>query len=306
MPARCIFDGCKKRPAFNYEGETKADYCVLHKLEGMIDIKSKRCIFDGCKKRPNFNYEGETKADYCVLHKLEGMIDIKNKRCIFDGCKKQPAFNYEGETKADYCGLHKLEGMIDIKHKRCKTGDCEIHARIPKYKGYCFEHFCKAFPNEPIVRNYKTKEFAVVAFVKANFPDFHWVSDRIVKNGSSRRRPDLFLDLGYQVVIVEIDEGRHKYKKYSEEFERMMDISQDINHRPVIFIRFNPDNYVMNKEKIPSCWHVNKLSLCVVKKNKIYEWIYRLEALKNRILYWSKTKSIRTLEVDKLFFGDDQ
>ena len=52
-----------------------------------------KCIFNECKKRPTFNYDGETKADYCALHKLEGMIDIKNKRCIFDGCKKQPVFN---------------------------------------------------------------------------------------------------------------------------------------------------------------------------------------------------------------------
>jgi len=127
-----------------------------------------------------------------------------------------------------------------------------------------------------------------------------------VKNGYSRRRPDLFLDLGYQFIIVEIDEGRHKCRSYSDEFERMMAISQDIKDRPVIFIRFNPDNYVINKEKFPSCWHKNELGSVVVKQNKIYEWIYRLEALKSRILYWSKTKSIRTLEVDKLFFGDDQ
>jgi hypothetical protein len=31
-----------------------------------------------------------------------------------------------------------------------------------------------------------------------------------VENGCSLRRPDLLLDLGYQVIIVEIDETQHK------------------------------------------------------------------------------------------------
>ena len=301
---RCIFDGCKKQPVFNYDTKTKADYCVLHKLEGMIDIISKKCIFDGCKKHPNFNYDRELKPEYCALHKLEGMIDVKNKRCIFDDCKKRPNYNFQKYKTGKYCVSHKLEGMIDVTHKICITDNCETRISVPRYKGYCLRCFVHTFPNEPNTRNYKTKEFTVVAFVKSNFPDFHWMSDRIIKDGCSKRRPDLFLDLGYQVIIVEIDEDRHK--NYSCEHKRMMEISQDINHRPVIFIRFNPDIYIDNGEKIPSCWHVNKLGLCVVKKNKIEEWNYRLEALKNRITYWSNTVSVRTLEVDSLFFGDEQ
>ena len=41
----CVHDGCKKRPTYNIEGETKALYCKDHKLEGMINVVSKNVIF---------------------------------------------------------------------------------------------------------------------------------------------------------------------------------------------------------------------------------------------------------------------
>ena len=45
------------------------------------------CKEEGCKKRPSFNLEGETKALYCSNHKLERMVDVKNKNCKEEGCK---------------------------------------------------------------------------------------------------------------------------------------------------------------------------------------------------------------------------
>ena len=42
----------------------------------MINITERRkCLFDGCKKQPVFNYEGETKGIYCATHKELNMID---------------------------------------------------------------------------------------------------------------------------------------------------------------------------------------------------------------------------------------
>lgn len=34
------------------------------------------------------------------------------------------------------------------------------------------------FPDKPISRNYKTKEYSVVDFVKNQFPKFDWKSDK--------------------------------------------------------------------------------------------------------------------------------
>ena len=61
------------------------------------------CNNPGCKTRPSYNVEGETKALYCSKHKKEGMVDVINKICCEEGCKTQPNFNVEGETKGLYC-----------------------------------------------------------------------------------------------------------------------------------------------------------------------------------------------------------
>ena len=75
----CIHEGCKINPSFNIDGEIKALYCLLHKKEGMIGVKSKKCIYKGCKTRSSFNKEGEGNSLYCSLHKQEGMIDVKEE-----------------------------------------------------------------------------------------------------------------------------------------------------------------------------------------------------------------------------------
>ena len=54
------------------------------------------CYYKECKTQSNYNYEGETKALYCLLHKLENMVNVKKKPCIYEGCKTQSTYNYEG------------------------------------------------------------------------------------------------------------------------------------------------------------------------------------------------------------------
>ena len=67
--------------------------------------------------------------------------------------------------------------------------------------------------------------------------------DKKIQDGCSTRRPDLFLDLGYQIIIIEIDENQHIDYDCSCENKRIMELSQDVGHRPIVFIRFNPDDY---------------------------------------------------------------
>ena len=60
------------------------------------------------------------------------------------------------------------------------------------------------FPDKPVIRNYKTKEKDVVDRIKEIFPDFTWVHDKKIQDGCSKRRPDLLLDLGSHIIIIEI------------------------------------------------------------------------------------------------------
>jgi hypothetical protein len=159
-------------------------------------------------------------------------------------------------------------------------------------------------PDKPVSRNYKTKEFAVVEFIKSTFPDLTWISDKTVQNGCSKRRPDLLLDLGYQILIVEIDENQHTDYDCSCQNKRIMELSQDVGHRPIVFIRFNPDDYIENGIQVPSCWVVNDKGICIVKKTKQDEWKKRLNVLETQIAYWIKPNHAtnKTIEVVQLFY----
>jgi len=290
---------CNIRPYYNKEGETKALYCSTHKKEGMVDVKNKTCI--ECKKIPAFNVEGETKALYCSTHKKEGMVDVKHGTCL--DCNIRPNYNNEGQKKALYCSTHKKEGMVDVKNKTCKSEWCLTHVR-EKYDGYCLFCYMNLFPDKPVSRNYKTKEYAVVEYIKTKFPNLKWIADKIISGGCSKRRPDLLLDLLYQIIIIEVDENQHTDYDSSCEGKRIMELSQDLGHRPIIFIRFNPDDYEKDGTNITSCWGQNKKGICVVKKSKKSEWTERLNALEEQINYWLNPENTinQTLKTIQLFY----
>ncbi len=306
----CVEDGCKRLPIFNYKDENKPLYCSIHKHYNMVNIVSKTCISDGCKKIPSYNYEGEPSRLYCSIHKLDNMVNIVSKMCISDGCKKIPNYNYEGQSKALYCATHKKENMIDIKHKTCKNDWCYNRNYNPIYEGYCAYCFMHTFPDKPVSKNYKTKERTIVEFIKSNFSEYTWISDKQIQNGCSKRRPDILCDLGYQVLIIEVDENQHIDYDCSCENKRIMEISQDINHRPLVFIRFNPDCYKkINGEKvklITSCWTISNSGLSIIKKAKKNEWEMRLNTLKNQISYWlnPENQTNKTVEIVQLFYDE--
>ena len=300
----CAEPECIKQPTYNIEGKTKGLYCVAHKKNGMIDVKNKTCVEYKCTKHPVYNVEGEKKGLYCVAHKKDGMIDVKNLICTEPGCKKISSYNIEGGKQPLYCATHKKNGMINIKHKTCKSSWCETLAN-KKYEGYCLNCFIHLFPDQPNTRNYKTKEKATTDYIIEKYPNFSWLTDKKIQDGCSRKRPDLLLDLGYQVVIIEVDENQHQDYDCSCENKRLMELSQDVGHRPLIFIRFNPDEYLSKEGKVTSCWSLNGQGICTVKKTKQKEWTERLEALKAQIEYWLENKTEKTVEIIQLFYDCD-
>lgn len=305
---KCENIKCKKQPIYNYQNETIPRFCSLHKLDNMINIRNKKCIYDSCEKIPCFNYEGLTYGLYCFTHKLNNMINVKDTVCKYVGCKLRGSFNFENEKTRKYCSLHKLGGMINLSEKKCKTPLCSTSVR-DKYDGYCFRCFLYTFPDKPVIRNYKTKETAVANFITENFPNFTWNIDKKVEDGCSRRRPDLMCDLGYQVLIIEVDENQHETYDCSCENKRIMQISQDIGHRPLIFIRFNPDDYLdCSGNNVSSCWTTTaKTGIIKIKNNKTDEWSKRLDSLRQTIEYWTneENKTEKTIETIQLFYDQN-
>jgi hypothetical protein len=340
----CLHSGCKKRPLYNFREEKKGLYCSKHKKHDMIDIKNHNCLENNCDTKANYNFTGEKKGLYCSKHKKDNMIHVKQITCLINNCLISPCYNFQGERKGIYCTKHKKEGMIDVIHKKCLVNDCNITPRYnfrgekqgiycyihknveminvrdpkclnewcdtyvsKKYKGYCLFCFVNMFPDESIVRNYKTKEYFVVEYIKNKFPFFDWVSDKKIIDGCSKRRPDLLLDLGYMIIIIEVDENQHIDYDCSCENKRIMELSQDLGHRPTIFIRFNPDEYKNGHEKISSCWTLNKKGICVLKKSKKDEWIKRLETLVSIVKYWTNSENFidKTIKIIQLFYDCD-
>ena len=285
---------CGSRPNFNFEG-LKPKFCAKCKTDDMIDLNHNMC-FCG-KAQASFNFEGLI-PKYCISCKLNGMIS-RNKLCY---CKtSQPLYNFEG-LNAKHCFQCKKDNMIDVVHKMCKTHLCSTRPQ-EKFEGFCLRCFIYNFPDKPIAKNYKTKEFAVVEFVQLLFPNFTWFADKKIQDGCSSKRPDLLLDLGYQIIIVEVDENQHSKYDCSCENKRLMELSQDLGHRPIIFIRFNPDDYInINNERIRSCWSITKIT-GIVKIEYKKEWNNRLECLKEQIKYWTQpeNKTDKTVEIIQLF-----
>ena len=303
---RCEQKDCVKQPAFNKIGETKRRFCKDHALPEMIDVVSHRCEHDKCMKIPAFNKIGETKGRFCKDHALPEMIDVVSRRCEHDDCTTRPTFNKIGETKARFCKEHALPEMIDVRSPRCLSDFCDTIVTRDTNNGYCLHCYIHLFPDQPVARNYKTKEKCVVDFITQNFSHFTWISDKRVQDGCSKRRPDLICELGYQVLIVEVDENQHINYDCSCENKRLMEISQDVGHRPLVFIRFNPDDYIIGEKKVTSCWTIRKNGVCGVSKvkSKAKEWEARLCALKSEISYWTNPENItdKTVEVVQLFF----
>jgi hypothetical protein len=308
---RCDFINCKKIASFNYENENTYLYCNEHKEPEMINLKSKKCIFDECKSLPSYNYENQTIKLYCGKHKLPNMIDVKHNRCIENNCEKEAFFNYINETKRLYCFAHKKNEMLDLssKSRLCKNiiGDFNCITRGNKrYDGYCVRCYVGLFPNEPMSRNYKTKELKVCEFIKEKYEDIITLSfDKRIPNGCSKRRPDIYIDLGSHSIIIEVDENQHEDYESSCENKRMMEIFNDLGNRPIVFIRFNPDEYYnKNKEIIKSCWSYSKEGISIINRNKRIEWKSRLNKLLETIQLNIKNEPIKEVNIVHLFYDE--
>ena len=80
-----------------------------------------------------------------------------------------------------------------------------------------------------------------------------------------------------------------------------MEISQDLNFQPLVFIRFNPDEYYDdNQTKISSCFITNKKGLLSIDDDS--NWSHRLEKLEENIKYWLKNRTTKTIELVELFY----
>ena len=324
----CEHDGCKTRPGYNFEGEIKARFCNEHKEIGMIDVKSKTCEHLGCKTIPTFNFKGQirfcnehkeigminvkhktcehdgckTRANFgyinqigtrCARHKLPLMFQNRKVECQEENCLEISEY---GKEEPIHCFLHQKKGELCLLGQVCKQ--CNRENELCNSEQICFT-YCR--PNELSImakKIIKKKEGLVLSYLDKNIKtDIKPIDDRIIDASCVKRRPDRIYDCGSYFVIIEIDEYQHKsysnscsYDAKKQELRRMVQIHEALSNgmMPVIFLRFNPDNFRV-KDKIQK-----------VNMQK------RLEILSKWLLYCLKLDDInkKPIQIKHLFFDE--
>ena len=272
MPTKCLI--CKKkRPNFNFEGESKATHCGDCKEAGMIDVKNRKCLI--CKKKiPTFNFEGESIGTHCGDCKEAGMINVKSSKCLI--CKnKIPSYGFPGKSK-EYCIKCRPEGVVKDPLKKCCIDDCndiamyglnnrdrcEIHKleddilMTSRKCKKCFrldildkDDYCVSFCNlelkyEHLRKYFKKREDVICRLLEKNIDLPFDVRDNVIDSVCGVDRPDFGYDLGTHYVFIEVDEDQHnsyKCKLEGGEIRRMYRIFQSLGGIGCIFIRYNPD-----------------------------------------------------------------
>jgi hypothetical protein len=153
----------------------------------------------------------------------------------------------------------------------CNNCILEIMSQNKIYKPYCFRCYCVINTDIEIKKRYKTKEFLLAEAVKEMNLGIEFIQDKKVDGGCSRKRPDFLFDLFTHTVILECDEHGHRNYDTTCEIDKLNSTFTDLADRPMVLIRFNPDNY-----KGKSCFDKE----CRLIKG---EWNKRIKVLKTEL-----------------------
>jgi hypothetical protein len=184
---------------------------------------------------------------------------------------------------------------------------CNITQVNHNIKTHCTRCYSFLFPDKEISKNYKTKEnFVIHNFLiltsKINIDMSYFVRDKIINNGCSKRRPDLYIDLSTHIIVIENDENQHKEYEEICENKRMMEIFKDFADRPIVFIRFNCDSYLdKNGKKQQSLFTLNsKTGLYTIKNKKLFD--ERINCLFDTFYNHFINIPIKEITIEKLYY----
>jgi hypothetical protein len=248
---------CNERAYYKYKDGKVILYCNNHKEDTMIDSRKSICIEIGCKLNAIYNYKVETGARYCKNHSNDNMVSKKVKICKYKDCLIEAYFGTKDDTK-QFCVKHKTDDdMNDYTSPRCE--DCNLfHVRHGNKKcSYC----------NPDARQ-KIKENKIKDFLKENKIKF--IHDKAVggKNDCGYYRPDFLIDCNTHFIIIEVDENQHSNYDNTCEISRMNNLYLLLG-LPIIFIRFNPDNF--NSKTKNNILYNNRLDqlLNIINESKV-------------------------------------
>jgi len=269
----CVSPGKKRKQATYGPEGGKATHCSKHKLEGEIDVHSTRCKSTGCKELANWGDAATRKAAYCGKHRNEeeGIVYVAGTRCTFPGCTVFATYGVAGTKKAVYCKEHCKEGNVGVAHPQCT--ECS-ETRVARKGDLCA--ICDVKINGAS-RKVHIKERDMVAAIKqfileldASIHSIVAKYDESIGAAYGSYRPDIHIDCGTYVIVIECDEFQHKPRffrrvktktggddgdevyvtegicvaQYDEmsETKRMIGIHAS-RGKPCYILRFNPDPF---------------------------------------------------------------
>jgi len=260
-------DTCDEIAYYNYIGEKNPIFCGIHMLLNMINVRGnyKLCVHPDCQKIANrsvaeFGLLFHDKT-HCVIHKQPNEFRNNNPRCEGDDsniyCQERPFYCHKYSDFPIRCEYHKLIDDINMIENPCQN--CKLPYLLNSLNNLCTN--CDAYQNKRII---KSKEFAVQQLLYDNNIKYI-IHDKRLQRGCSAYRPDFVIDINYALLIIEVDENQHKSYPRHCEVTRMIQIHQDAG-MPVIFIRYNPDNYRDPENKlIRHCKGRQKLLLDLIQ-----------------------------------------
>ena len=305
MSPRCTFLGCRSIPTFNIEGQTKVLFCSTHMDKNMVDIRHKRCITPLCMTRGNPKFNDH--CFYCFVNLFpndERVRNYKNKeKAVADFIKQEFAsYNWiEDQKIKGGCSRRRPDLLLDVAF------DCEVNTKsIESTKKQVSSKINTKFK---IDIELKDKLMLKINNLLLKIDKLSLAIntlnqiDNLNKNNLNKKEINNLIEINNQVIIIETDENQHENYDCSCEHKRLMELSRDLNYRPIIMIKFNPDGYIKNGKKITSCWETDKQNgLCRIKKSKHVEWQDRLTILKETVNYWIANKTDKILEIIELFY----
>jgi hypothetical protein len=270
---KCIT--CRKKiPHFNKPGETKGLYCADCAEPNMVDVKNPKCIT--CRKKiPHFNKPGETKGLYCADCAEPNMVDVKHPKCQHELCKTRASYGIPCNAPVR-CAQHKEAGMIIRPRGKCRSKNCNnvaeygvntpIHCFTHKtsndiilveqtcqecgridvlFNGKCVNFCCAGEIDKEYKKNQKLKEKRILGILTAEYKEPTEYNIRLDRDcgGNNREEKEIGYDFSTHKLFIEVDENQHKSYCEQGEIGRMKNIYHAEGGIPVIFIRYNPDNF---------------------------------------------------------------
>lgn len=147
------------------------------------------------------------------------------------------------------------------------------------------------------------KDDFVAEFYREMFPNFTWhTRNKCIPNDCNiQRRPDYILYLPNHVIILEVDENQHKGYDNECEASRLNEISTALNDVHTIYIRFNPDKYTLNGQRVNGCFFKENNTLKVNEE----ALRSRLKVVHEKVLYFCDFDNVTSVlknDLIKQFF----